>query len=316
MCVNLITQAWIVINFTHNKGEIGMTVKLENEHLIVEIHEHGAELRSVRHKQHEIEYIWQGDPKYWGRHAPVLFPIVGRLQDNQYTFNDQTYYLNQHGFARDLNFIIIAQTQTSATFELRDNPLTKSLYPFSFVLQLRYTLTDDDRVSIEYYVRNAENDPIYFQIGGHPAFNVPMDDTSKFSDYYVNVDPVKKYDRINLIGPYSDPKHPGEFDAHIPLRLRYDDYKDDAIILGLEKQTTSLVLATLFESHGVTMELENADYVGIWTPYGKDAPFICLEPWWGLADTVDADGDLTHKFAINKLDGHSDFSGKWSLTFF
>lgn len=293
-----------------------MTVKLENETIIVEIHEHGAELQSVRRKDSDLEYIWQADPKYWNRHAPVLFPFVGRLKNNQYHFEDNTYYVGQHGFARDLNFIVIEATKTSAVFELRDSPLTKSLYPFSFHFQVRYTLSDDDMVSIEYYVYNPDETPMYFQIGGHPAFNVPMNNKYKFTDYYVNVDPVKVYDRVKLVGPYADVENKTTFDPKIPLRLRYDDYKEDAIILTLNEEPTSLVLARLDASHGVTMHLENAKYVGIWSPYGKDAPFVCLEPWWGLADKIDADGDITHKFAITKLDGHQDYTAKWSLTFF
>ena len=293
-----------------------MTVRLENKNLVVEIHEHGAELQSVRRKDMQLEYIWQGDPKYWGRHAPVLFPIVGRLKDNQYNYEGNTYYLNQHGFARDLNFIVMSRTRNSVTFELQDSPLTKSLYPFSFLFQIRYELDETDRLNIKYYVHNPAKQELYFQVGGHPAFNAPMEQDAKFTDYYVNVDPVKEYEQIKLIGPYSNPKEPGRFNAHIPLRLRYDDYKEDAIILGLEQQPTSLILSRLYESHGVTMHLENADYVGIWTPYGKEAPFVCLEPWWGLADTVNATGELTEKFAINRLAGHSSFSGDWSLTFF
>ncbi|CAH0415721.1 aldose 1-epimerase family protein [Periweissella fabaria] len=293
-----------------------MTVRIENDNLIVEIHEHGAELQSVRRKDSELEYLWQADPKYWNRHSPVLFPIVGRLKNNQFDYEGHTYYLSQHGFARDLNFIVIEQSATHAVFELRDSPLTKNLYPFSFHFQIRYTLTTNDTVKIEYFVHNPGETPIYFQVGGHPAFNVPLEVNHKFTDYYVNVDPVKEYDRVKLIGPYSDPEHMGTFNPRIPLRLRYDDYKEDAIILSLEKQQTSLILARLDASHGVTMNLKDANYVGIWSPYGKDAPFVCLEPWWGIADTIDADGDITHKFAINKLAGQKDFSANWSLTFF
>lgn len=293
-----------------------MTVRIENNNLIVEIHEHGAELQSVRRKDTDLEYIWQANPKYWNRHAPVLFPIVGKLHNNQFEFNDNSYYMGQHGFARDLNFIVIKSTKTSAILELRDSPLTKTIYPFSFHFQIRYTLTQEDSLEIEYYVYNPDDKPIYFQVGGHPAFNVPMEANHKFTDYYVNVDPVKDYERIKLVGPFSNPKEPLNFNPKIPLRLRYDDYKEDAIILSLKKQPTSLILARLDASHGVTMHLENAQYVGIWTPYGKDAPFVCLEPWWGIADTIDTNGNLENKFAINKLDGHKDFLAKWNLTFF
>ena len=171
-------------------------------------------------------------------------------------------------------------------------------------------------LGITYVVTNTDTHDIYFSVGGHPGFRVPLEAGDKFTDYYVNVDPKRKYARSKLVGPYLDNNLDTTFNSDIPLRLRYDDYKDDAIILRLDGNPVSIILAKLRESHGITMHVQDAKYLGIWTPYGKDAPFVCLEPWWGIADTVDADGLINHKYAINSLAPAQTFTGSYSLSFF
>lgn len=291
-------------------------IKLENEEIKVEINELGAELSSVWHKQAKLEYIWTADPKYWGRHASNLFPIVGRLRGDQFQVAGETYYMNQHGFARNSTFTVVESSSTKVIFRLGDTPETHRVYPFKFQFDISYELTDDNVLHIAYIVHNTDTaESLFFSVGGHPAFNLPLDG-GKFSDYYVSVEPEKIYDRIRLVGPYSNPSQPTPFDAKIPLRLRQEDYHDDAIILRLERQKTSLLLARLANQHGMRMTLDNAQYVGIWTPAGKEAPFIAIEPWWGLADTVDATGNFKEKYGINVLAAGDTFNGTYSLSFF
>lgn len=299
-----------------------MAVKLDNGSIVVTISEHGAELISVKNKESGLEYMWEGDPAIWGRHAPNLFPIVGRLKGDRYKYRDKTYFMTQHGFARDNEFDLVEKTASTARFRLTDSEETRAIYPFHFQFDILYRLTEQDTLGIVYIVTNIDRHDIFFSVGGHPAFRVPLsiegseEENDSFTDYYVNVDPRRTYQQAKLVGPHLDNNIEGYFDAHIPLRLRRDDFKDDAIILRLDENPTSLVLSKRTESHGVTMHLQNAKYVGIWTPYAKEAPFVCIEPWWGVADTVDADGDITHKFAINKLAPAQTFTGSYSLTFF
>ncbi|MDF7626638.1 aldose 1-epimerase family protein [Lactobacillaceae bacterium L1_55_11] len=291
-------------------------VTLENEQLKVQISEQGAELNSVWNKAAELEYIWVGDPKYWGRHAPNLFPIVGRLRGDQFTVDGETYYMNQHGFARNMTFEVVEQDDRGATFRLKDSEATHRIFPFKFVFDVRYDLDDQNCLSIKYIVHNPdEEETLFFSVGGHPAFNLPLDG-GKFSDYYLSIEPEITYDRIRLVGPYSNPYAPTPFTANIPLRLRQEDYHDDAIILKLERQKTSFLLARLANQHGLKMVVDNAQYFGIWTPAGKEAPFIALEPWWGIADTVDASGNFKEKFGVNVLAAGDTFTGSYSMTFF
>ncbi|MHB9649124.1 aldose 1-epimerase family protein [Weissella paramesenteroides] len=293
-----------------------MSVKLENENIIVKISEMGAELTSVKRRDSRMEYMWTADPNFWGRHAPNLFPIVGRLKGDRYKYRDKTYFMTQHGFARDIEFDLVEKTSTMARLRLVDTEETQSIYPFHFQFDIIFRLTDQDMLGITYVVTNTDTHDIYFSVGGHPGFRVPLEAGDKFTDYYVNVDPKRKYARSKLVGPYLDNNLDTTFNSDIPLRLRYDDYKDDAIILRLDGNPVSIILAKLRESHGITMHVQDAKYLGIWTPYGKDAPFVCLEPWWGIADTVDADGLINHKYAINSLAPAQTFTGSYSLSFF
>jgi galactose mutarotase-like enzyme len=293
-----------------------MTVKLENENLIVSIEEVGAELTSVYHKKADLEYIWTGDPKYWGRHAPNLFPIVGRLRGDQFSVDGEKYHLNQHGFARNMDFDIVEQTERQVVLRLTDSSETHRVYPFKFQFDVVFTLGDDDDLQVNYVVHNPDEvENLFFNVGGHPGFNLPLDG-GKFSDYYISVEPEKTYHRVHLVGPYSNPTTPTQFDAKIPLRLRQEDYHDDAIILRTERQPMSFLLARLANQHGMRMTVDNAQYVGIWTPSGKEAPFICIEPWWGIADTVDSTGNFKEKYGINVLAAGDTFSGRYTMHFF
>lgn len=289
---------------------------LENDDLKIQINEEGAELTSVWHKKAELEYIWVGDPKYWGRHASNLFPIVGRLRGDQFKVDGETYFMNQHGFARNTLFDVIEHSDNHALFRIHDTDSTKRIYPFSFRFDIQYDLTDDNELKIAYIVTNTDTEEsLFFSVGGHPAFNLPLDG-GKFSDYYVSIEPEKLYERVRLTGPYSNPNTPTNFNASIPLRLKQEDYHDDAIILRLQRQKTSFLLARLANQHGLRLTVDNAQFLGIWTPAGKEAPFIALEPWWGIADTVDSTGNFKEKFGVNVLAAGDTFNGTYSMQFF
>ncbi|MDQ7937413.1 aldose 1-epimerase family protein [Lactiplantibacillus sp. WILCCON 0030] len=292
-----------------------MTVELKNEALTVKINEAGAELSSVKSAD-GIEYMWQADPKFWGRHAPVLFPIVGRLKDDQFTVAGQSYHMGQHGFARDHDFRVVSQTATTATLELADSSETRTIYPFAFRLRLIYTLSGHD-LTVGYEVHNPANHELLFSIGGHPAFNVPLGSaTGSLTDYQLTVNPGQKYQHIPLQTPYNDIEHATTLDLTKPLPLTRDFFKDDAVILGLKQAQTTLKLSSQLNTHGVAMTITDAPYVGMWSPYPADAPFVCLEPWWGIADNVAHDGQLSHKMGINHLAANQTFNAHYVVNFF
>ena len=176
-------------------------VTIKNDQLIVDISLEGAEMTSIRNAQTGEEYLWQGDDKYWGRQAPVLFPIVGRLIDNQYQYNGKTYTMNQHGFARDMTFTEQMVTSNSATFYLKSSPETLEKYPFEFSFQITYIL-HENQITVSYEILNPSNETIYYSVGGHPAFNVSQIVNEKgndeFDQVYLAFKPAGQYLRIPL----------------------------------------------------------------------------------------------------------------------
>lgn len=292
-------------------------IELKNDELQVKINEHGAELTSVKSVDDQIEYMWQANPKFWGRHAPVLFPIVGRLKDDQYTVNGQTYHMTQHGFARDMDFMVIEHEDDHAVFQLEASDETREKFPFEFTLQVTFTL-DGHMLSVHYTVTNPSGDvTLPFSIGGHPAFNVPLEPANgDFSDYSITVAPKKAYQQIPLVGPYNDVKHEKTLNLTTPMVLDHDLFNQDALILDLDHVETTLMLSTGLNDHGVALTLQDAPYVGIWSPYPKRAPFVCLEPWWGIADNVDSDGDFMHKMNIHTAAPKASFNAGFQIRFF
>lgn len=290
-------------------------IELVNNDLTVKINEMGAELTSVINSD-GIEFMWQADKAFWGRHAPVLFPIVGRLKDDQYQYDGKTYSMSQHGFARDNHFSVVAQTSTAITLELKSTENTKLKFPFDFSLRITYTL-DQHSLKVGYEVINQGEVEMPFSIGAHPGFNIPLvTDEASFTDYVLRVAPATNYQQVPLRAPLSDPQNTHELNLRQPLALTHQLFENDAVILELEGKETTVMLETAKNDHGVALTVANAPYLGIWSPYPKEAPFVCLEPWWGLADPVDTDGKLEHKFAINHLATKQQFTADFSMTFF
>ena len=151
-----------------------MSWTIENDKVKATINTKGGELASLILKETEVEYIWQADPEFWGRHAPVLFPIVGKLIDNTYTYEGKSYTMGQHGFARDKEFFLIEQTESLIKVGLKSDDSTREVYPFDFELILSFELNEDNLIC-GYNVKNTSEDVMYFGIGGHPAFNIPLD---------------------------------------------------------------------------------------------------------------------------------------------
>src|SRR5688500_263043 len=160
-----------------------MNVNLENDRLIVTIGQKGAELKSVVSKHTRLEYMWSGDPAFWGKTSPILFPIVGTLKNDAYFFNGKSYHMTRHGFARDHSFEISQSEKDSMVFSLTSTDSSYEKYPFHFLLQVRYKLIND-ALEVSYVVQNNGKDPMYFSIGGHPAFKVPLVPGTKYEDYY------------------------------------------------------------------------------------------------------------------------------------
>lgn len=278
-------------------------ITLENEHLIVKIKEKGAELTSVIDKKTSHEFLWQADEAFWARQAPVLFPIVGKLKDDRYQMNDAEYSMSQHGFARDMTFTTQNVTSNSASLYLKNDESTKEMYPFDFSLQINYILHYDS-ITVSYEVLNPSNsESLYYSIGGHPAFNISQSRQNsklEFDDVSFIFEPAGQYLQIPLSKEGLTQPNKAKYVEVNNVPLKHTSFKNDALIYQISRQT-EIVLTDHHAEVEIRVKPNRMDYVGIWSPYPKRAPFICIEPWSSIADPEDATGQLKDKYAIHEL---------------
>lgn len=283
---------------------------LENENYRVEVKLSGAELSSFRNKPDNLEYIWQADPQVWPRHAPILFPVVGKLPNNKYSYEGKTYELTQHGFARDQEFKLRSHTQNELVLELKDSEQTRAVYPFAFRLQVIYRLKEN-ALGVTYLVQNPAETDLYFSIGAHPAFKVPLLPNESFADYYLQFEQPENQGHYLLDQGLLNGKTEPLLRHESRLPLSYDLFLHDALVfknLASEK----IEIKSLHHRHGVTFEFKDYPYFGIWTKQ-PGAGFVCLEPWHGIASSVGDSGDLNQKEGIIRLAAHEGFSCSYTI---
>jgi galactose mutarotase-like enzyme len=284
---------------------------LENEVIRLQVSEHGAELQSIYHKEQQKEYLWQGDDTYWGRRSPVLFPIVGKLVSNTYYVKGREYHLSQHGFARDMNFELVEQTHDKLKFILKANEKTMMVYPYDFKLSISYKL-DGSKVSVRYKVYNYSSELMYFSIGAHPAFNTNLSDRG-IEDFYLDFGKdmtlvSKTLDKeVGLIN--SEERTIVENQSK--LDLNYGLFKQDALIF---EDVQRVALKNKENDHEIRMSFEQFPLLGVWTQMKEpNCPFVCIEPWFGLADHVGSPKELVDKAYIQSLYPDDKFVATWSI---
>ncbi len=286
---------------------------LENEILKIEIASKGAELQSVFNKIFNIEYLWNGDPAFWAKRSPVLFPIVGSLKNNTYFYKGKSYQLPRHGFARDMDFQIEKQQGKEITFLLKSNAETKRNYPFDFEFRIRYLLQGDE-LSTEYEVKNTGSDMLLFSVGGHPAFRLPIIPGTRFEDYHLKFEEEENLSRwpISKDGLIQTQTVPVLEDSS-RLDLKRSLFYQDALVF---KYPTSSEISLISSKtpHGILFQMGEFPFLGIWS--AKDADFICLEPWCGIADSVTSDQQLEHKEGIEKTAPGKIFNRQWRVKIF
>lgn len=286
--------------------------KIENNKLIIETTNKGAELINIYSKTENKELLWSGDSKFWGKHSPILFPIVGRLKDNETIIDSKLYNMNQHGFARDMEFNLIDKSINSITYILKSNSKTKSFYPYDFELTVKYTLIDTT-INIDWKVFNKSNKDMYFSIGAHPAFNIPFYDNESINDYFLKFECSKDINNYTLEGPFVSKK--SEVKSIDILNLTPELFKNDALIYD---NINKISICSKNNTSSIDIKFESFPFVGIWSPYYKEsnsiAPFLCIEPWYGIADSIDSTKIFKDKLGINKLPNKETFIASYSIT--
>ncbi len=286
---------------------------LTNDEITVVIASKGAELQRLYSNQTQLEYLWNGDPTFWGKKSPVLFPIVGGLKDNTYYYNEKSYQLNRHGFARDMEFEVIYQDATSISFLLEADETTRKNYPFQFEFFVYYELLDNT-LAVSYFVKNTDEKDILFSVGAHPAFALPLAKETEFSDYYLlfNKNEYAGHYPLAANGLIETTATPLLNNTNkLPLTKSLF-YTDALVFKSLQSNRISIVSDKT--EHGLTMLFDNFPYMGIWS--SKDANFICLEPWCGIADNVDTNQQLINKEGMNILPPKKTFSRTWAVRLF
>jgi len=284
---------------------------LQNDTIKINVKSLGAELCSIFHKEHQLEYMWQAGPE-WTKHSPLLFPIVGQLSDNYFNYQNKRYELPRHGFAREKFFSLIEQESNRLVFRLSHDEETIKVYPFYFNLEVEYAL-QDDKVIVSYLVENTDKGNLYFSIGAHPAFKVPLYDEEKYNDYKLLFDDKISDDlwplKNGLIGEKAIPYLMQQKEVPLTKEL----FSNDALVFK-NFGSSSIEIKSKNHTHGIKFNLHNAPYLGLWA--AKGANFICIEPWHGIADSVNSDHDLISKEGIISLVPNDVFAYKYSIQVF
>lgn len=286
-----------------------MKQTLKNESLTVEVDTFGAELHSVQ--KEGIEYLWQADADFWGRHAPVLFPIVGKLKEGRYSYDGKDYLMSGHGFARDSEFKLIKEQEDELIYEMTSNTQTLLSYPFAFSFKVSYKLTDN-QVRVRYQVENKDDKILIFGVGAHPAFNVPLEN-GNFEDYKLTISPSEKRTFIPLDVATGTLKREEQIEVEVDdLPLCRELFAKDALVYTSSEEM-SVALTNTIDKRGVKVTWKDMPFFGLWSPYPAEAPFVCIEPWCGIADEANTSGRLDEKFGMNQLKPQEEFSCEYVI---
>lgn len=290
---------------------------LDNGVLSVRVSSIGGQLLSV--KKDGKEYLWQGDPAFWEDRAPNLFPYIARLTKGTYTVHGKEYHLPIHGFLPAAEMKAEAQEESLLVLRLDADESTLACYPFVFTLRIRYEL-NQDTLRIAYEVENGGEEDMYFGIGGHPGFQVPLEDGLSFEDYFLEFEsegqsgtdaqpPVRIGFSPTCFLNGKDEPWPLEKGCRIPLR--HDLFDDDAIVLSHTPKT--VVLRSEKGGRGVRVRFPQMPYIGFWHAVKKPAPYVCIEPWSSLPSRQDVVEELSEQPGLIHLEGKGVYRNLWSI---
>ena len=294
-------------------GGFTMLITIKNDKIEVAIDTMGAQLMSI--KSDGCEYLWQGDPAYWSNRAPNLFPYIARLTEGSYTYHGERYSMPNHGFASKQEFSAEFSDDSCAVFTLESHEETKKMYPFDFVFRVIYALRENS-LDITYSVENKGSECMYFAVGGHPGFRVPLESGKDFSDYSLIFSEKSKPDRVGFTESVflsgKDEVYPLINDTVLPLA--HEKFDDDAIIL--KNMTREVTLRHKDGGRGLTVTFPDMPYLGIWHRPKTDAPYVCIEPWTSLPSRQDIVEEITAKSDLISLPAEMAYENTWSVTVF
>lgn len=283
-------------------------IQIENNQCKASFLVKGAELKSLIDTKSGKEWMWQADPAFWGKTSPILFPIVGALKDNTYLYEGKSYTLPRHGFARDMDFDVREHGGNRVVFGLTSSAETRTLFPFDFDLDVEYVL-EGTALRAEYRVKNVSGtESMWFSLGTHPAFAIEVNDQKAFNDYQLY---FEKDETLHLLPLQNNLLVKTAQNLSLEkgnLPLSYSLFDNDALVM-IDMQSEGLVLSNCRDRQKLTFSFTNFSHFGIWS--APKADFVCLEPWSGVADFEDHNGELTQKFGITRLAPRGSWKVGW-----
>ncbi|MDY2587597.1 aldose 1-epimerase family protein [Winogradskyella aquimaris] len=286
---------------------------IENNLLRIEVNQIGAELCSIRSTKNNIEFIWEANPEVWGSHAPNLFPIIGSMKENSYIYDGQKYSMPKHGFVRhNKDFKMISNSNSEMTFQLKSNDQLRAIYPFEFEFLITYELKDNELL-LHHTVKNKDNKTMYFSLGGHPAFACPVYEEETYTDYFLEFESeeTSKSHLLNMATGLVTDKTKSVFNSPNTINLHGELFNEDALIF---KDLKSRQVALKHQDKGEVLKVnfEGFPFLGIWAK--PNAPYVCIEPWIGIADSENTNQLLKDKEGIVALEANETFSATYSIT--
>lgn len=283
-----------------------MTHYIKNEFLTVGVKEYGCELTSVKSNKDGYEFLWQGDESVWYGQSPILFPIVGRLIDDKYTLNGTEYTMPKHGFARKTNWTLLEKDEDTMSFILSESEETLKKYPYAFDLIVTFSL-DGNSLRVNHAVVNKNEEVMYFSLGAHPGFNCKIGDTLRFDEKE-----TLSTEKIDLVRSLRLPQTYPVLNDETDITITEHIFDEDALILhGIKSKHISLIKQD--DPHTVKFDMGGSPYLGIWAKPG--APYVCIEPWFGVNDSGEKKDDFSKKDAINALAREDIFNFAWTAEF-
>lgn len=290
-----------------------MIYSIENAALRVEVDSHGAELKSIKAKASNTEYLWQGDPNSWKYRAPFLFPIVGKVNNGKYQAEGKIFELPQHGLARISEFECVEQEDNLLAFEFKYSNETLTKYPYKFSFKVLYILNGNE-LKVSMQVENLDNKVIYFSFGAHPGFKCPRCEGEKFTDYYLefNRSETANVYLLDAATGLLNRQSQDYFEDNDKLNLSHDVFKNDALVFK-DLKSNAISLKSKHNHKSLTMRFDDFTWFGIWSK-ATEADFVCLEPWCGHADFVGFNDDISKKDAIEQLNVNESMERNFTLT--
>ena len=291
-----------------------MIVTIQNETLEVKVNSTGAELWEITDKRDGLSRLWNGDPLIWAKRSPTLFPIIGMVKNGRAQINGKTYPLDKHGILRTAEFTVKLQTEDSVTFTLSSDENTKTHYPYEFTLDITYELIGAS-MKVDWAVTNEASVDMPFSIGGHPAFRIPLVSDEGFEDYVFLFDKTEDLVSLRIDKNGEIREDTTDLGTTDKLPLKYSYFDDDALIFKGLKSSYITLISTV-SSKGVRMKIESIPYLGLWTAIGAKAPYICVEPWYGVNSKQTDDEVFLKKEGLIILPPRDTWNGGYSFEIF